>query len=583
MPIRPPALDDRSFADLAADMVRRVPAHTPEWTDLREGDPGRTLIDLFAWMGDTILYRANLIPERQRLAFLRLLGKPLRPAVPATGLVQIVIDDPAVTDKVPLPPRHPITKPVHVELDGELSILPVESQLYIKRRPSRREARQMAGLVDELRALYGLSGAAQPYVTTEIFTGSSAETQGRDIVAEATDGCLWVALLAPEPDTATRNAVKDCLGGGADNRRVTLSMGIAPTIAMPTALEAISARAPIPHIWEIATGGGQGTGYLPLEVLADGSGGLTRAGVVRLLLPGKSDFGVPTNDVLEQLTAGVGDRPPRIEDPVIAARLVAWVRMRPLPAARLSSLKLSWAGANAATVTQRKSLGRQQIGTGTGLSGQELALGSANVDLSSLVIEVEEEEGMRGWPILPDVAMAAPGQRACAVDAEAGIVRFGDGVRGAVPSAGRAIHASGVRTCSGAAGNIPAGALKGVKALDPAIKLKVQQPLALTGGADAESLDVAEQRIPAELRHAHRAVTRDDYAALAKTAPGVAVGRVEVLERFKPQQRRDGLPGVVSVMVLPSRSGTEKPAPRPDRAMLETVHAWLDVRRPIGT
>ena len=43
MPIRPPALDDRGFADLVADMLRRVPAHTPEWTDLREGDPGRRM------------------------------------------------------------------------------------------------------------------------------------------------------------------------------------------------------------------------------------------------------------------------------------------------------------------------------------------------------------------------------------------------------------------------------------------------------------------------------------------------------------------------------------------------------------
>ena len=38
MPINPPALDDRGFADLVTDMLRRVPAHTPEWTDLREGD-----------------------------------------------------------------------------------------------------------------------------------------------------------------------------------------------------------------------------------------------------------------------------------------------------------------------------------------------------------------------------------------------------------------------------------------------------------------------------------------------------------------------------------------------------------------
>src|SRR5436305_1975939 len=40
MPIRPPALDDRSFDDLVTDLVRRIPAHTPDWTNPREGEAG---------------------------------------------------------------------------------------------------------------------------------------------------------------------------------------------------------------------------------------------------------------------------------------------------------------------------------------------------------------------------------------------------------------------------------------------------------------------------------------------------------------------------------------------------------------
>jgi hypothetical protein len=60
-------------------MLASIPAHTPEWTSPQIGDPGRTLIELFAWLADTILYRANLIPERQRIAFLRLLGQPTPP------------------------------------------------------------------------------------------------------------------------------------------------------------------------------------------------------------------------------------------------------------------------------------------------------------------------------------------------------------------------------------------------------------------------------------------------------------------------------------------------------------------------
>src|SRR5262247_1807714 len=93
MPFSPPSIDDRSFQDLVDDLLARIPAHTPEWTNPREGDPGRTLIELFAWLGDTLLYRANLIPERQRLAFLRLLGAPMRPAMPARGMVTVSLRD----------------------------------------------------------------------------------------------------------------------------------------------------------------------------------------------------------------------------------------------------------------------------------------------------------------------------------------------------------------------------------------------------------------------------------------------------------------------------------------------------------
>src|ERR1700761_4925871 len=99
MPFNPPALDDRSYDDLVSDMLANIPAHTPEWTNPQQGDPGRTLIELFAWLADTILYRANLIPERQRIAFLRLLGQSMQPAVAAEGLLSLALD-PSVTAPV---------------------------------------------------------------------------------------------------------------------------------------------------------------------------------------------------------------------------------------------------------------------------------------------------------------------------------------------------------------------------------------------------------------------------------------------------------------------------------------------------
>jgi predicted phage baseplate assembly protein len=105
----------------------------------------------------------------------------------------------------------------------------------------------------------------------------------------------------------------------------------------------------------------------------------------------------------------------------------------------------------------------------------------------------------------------------------------------------------------------------------------------MAGGVDAERIEEAEARIPATIRHGGRGVTKSDIQELALRTPGVAIGRVEVMERFKPQQRRSNIPGIVSVMVIPARAGTAKPAPRADRSMLETVHAWLDLRRPLST
>lgn len=587
MPIRPPALDDRSFDDLVADLVRRIPAHTPEWTDPRVGDPGRTLIDLFAWLGDTILYRANLIPERQRLSFLRLLGQSMRPAQPATGLVQVLNEDPLYLAAT-LPGRHPLKGPTAFETLEEMTALPVEGKCYIKRRANAEETAQFASLLPDLQELYGLAAKPTAYVTTPIFIDGAAELQGRDLAAEAIDSTLWIALLAARPGAADILKARKALAGGSSGERAALSVGIAPAFDMPAPLAPVGPRSPIPHSWEICGPDPAGTTFTPLEVLADRSGGLTAPGTLRLLLPGGDDFGAPKNDVLEKLDAGVGSAPPRIDDPQVAERIVTWIRLRPSRRIQPGTLKLAWAGINAVRIEARKSLGRQHVGKGTGMSGQEVSLGLTNVEPQSLQIEVEEEEGMVPWRQVPDVMMGGRNERIYSLDAEAGTIRFGDGMHGLAPAIGSAIHVAYARTGGGIAGNLPPGTLKAIDPPPPLggaaqPKLKVAQPLATIGGIDAETLPSAEARIPALLRHGDRAVTRDDWRTLALQTPGVAIGRVEVLERFKPQQRRFNIPGVVSVMVIPARFGTAAPAPRADRETLERVHAWLDPRRTLGS
>ncbi|MDZ4797553.1 MAG: putative baseplate assembly protein [Bryobacteraceae bacterium] len=591
MPIRPPALDDRNFEDLVQELVARIPAHTPEWTNPRLGDPGRTLIELFAWLTDTLLYRVNLIPERQRLAFLRLLGAQMKPAVAARGLVSVKLNEPDATDALVLRSLATISAPAPFETLTELSVLPVTSEAYIKRAPTEKESATFANLVQGLDRLFGLNGAATPYVTTPVFPGGLATPEGQDISKprSTVDGCLWLALLAPKKDLDKMAAVRATLGQSATGGQQLISIGVMPAIEVPDMFADAGQNSRIEHVWEISTGlpDGAGPSMLRLTQVSDSTSGLTRRGVERLALPASEFIGAPSNDVLDAPDAGFGDKPPRLDDPEKASRLVAWLRLR--PTVDLESLALSWAGVNAVEIDQRQTITGRVVGQSNGSADQVMQLPAASVESATFVLQVEDPgRGYEVWTMTDDLATAGRDSKVYTLDSEAGTVQFGDGLRGMIPESTRRVRVAVMRAGGGSAGNVPPGTLTDIKAknlqnADITRNLKVIQTFATNGGQDAETLVEAERRIPALFRHRDRAVTADDYKRLAPEAPGVRMGRVEVLPRFQPRQRRSEVPGVVSVMVLPFQAARRAPNPRPDRPFLESVHAHLTDRRPLAT
>ena len=589
MPIIPPALDDRSFNDLVDEVLSRIPAHTPEWTNPREGDPGRTIIELFAWLTDTLLYRANLIPERQRLAFLRLLGQPMRPALAARGLVSIVIDQDDFTGALNLAPRAKIAGPAMFETRAELTVLPITGEAYYKRRLSAPEETQLAPLVRGLREVY--SPFATPYVTTPVFPGGAADMAGFDIM-RTLDHCLWIALLAPKgSDEAAVNAVRDTLGAKSQGSPSLLNVGVLPSTLVAPLDTNVGPRPPIPHVWEVAMLNSAGDlEYHVLDRISDTSSGLTQPGVIRLALPSSSPsrkLEAPDNNVRRAMDAGVGPRPPRLDDPKSAARLVTWLRLR--PTSRFGAVSLSWVGINAIEIDQRETSTDRVLGVSDGSSDQVMTLPSRSVETASLQIQVDETgRGYQTWTRIEDLMLADRDDAVYALDEEAGTIRFGDGVRGRVPEAGRRVRVGMMRVGGGAAGNLPAKSLKEITAFDlrnarVTVPLKVELGVPTVGGAEAETIADAEKRIPAMLRHRDRAITEEDFKRLSADTPAVRLGRVEVMPRFKPQQRRANVPGVVTVMVLPHKDGTSAPAPRPDRNVLEAVHRHLDERRALTT
>ena len=80
-----PTLDDRRYQQLVDEALARIPVHTPEWTNFNKSDPGVTIIEVFAFLAESLIYRSNLIPERNRFKFLNLLGVPLAPAQDSAG------------------------------------------------------------------------------------------------------------------------------------------------------------------------------------------------------------------------------------------------------------------------------------------------------------------------------------------------------------------------------------------------------------------------------------------------------------------------------------------------------------------
>ncbi len=88
MPLPLPKLDDRTFAQLVEEAKARLRATTPEWTDVSPSDPGIVLLELYAFLTETMIARLNRLPDKAYIAFLNLLGVTLQP--PAAAHVALV-------------------------------------------------------------------------------------------------------------------------------------------------------------------------------------------------------------------------------------------------------------------------------------------------------------------------------------------------------------------------------------------------------------------------------------------------------------------------------------------------------------
>lgn len=594
-------LDDRTYQQILDEALVRVPVHNPEWTNFNDSDPGVTLIQLFAFMTESIVFRANQIPDRNRLAFLRLLGVKRRPPASARGLVAF---------SNPRGPLEVRTLAAGVELfagqapfrtqDG-LDVLPIEAQVYYKGRLSlsETEIQEAEDLYKQLYASYDAPDVALDLYQTKPLEPptTTASIPVVHLDEDTVDGYLWIALLArtdDERDTARKKIANK-----------VLMLGIVPALSDATRVlppgGQLTDEEHATLVYEVPNVDPDAEEPVARYVALDArpkDNVLVEPGVVELVLPGEDGLQMWQN--LDPLEPGVGDFPPSLEDAAIQERLITWVRIRSGEDELLGaqpSARFSYVGINAARVTQRARVFAELLGRGDGTPNQTTALVNTPVIAESLALNINGEL----WTEIDDLAAAPPevprrspqttpgtvaeetspdDAKVYTLDPATGEIRFGDGLRGMRPP-NEAVLLASYDYGGGLAGLVGIDVISKGPTLPAGVK--VGNPIDTWGGDNAETIEEAEQRIPGFITHRDRLVSEADFEEITLGTPGVDIARVEVLPLFHPDLPDFPSKGVVTVMVIPAFDPVQPEAPVPDRLFLDTVCRHLNPRRLITT
>jgi hypothetical protein len=572
MPLPAPVLDDRSYQQLRDELVQRIPVYTPEWTDHNASDPGITLLELFAFLGENLLYRFNQIPETTELEFLKRLDIPLRPAQPAGAMLAFTTERPeGVLGAIGSEAK---AGDLAFETLDEVVVWPLAATGWAKLRTAAPDALAEPDVYDmTVRAVSALAplpaGAVPDYYRNERVP-VSADLPPTDLPSTV-DGTLWVALSRGKGFDATKLADGVINLGFVPDQTAPPMADAEPCPGLPATSNALPVEWQISRVAPV-----NGTAdWLRLQLVGDTTEGLTRDGIVRLRLPHDlSGVGVPTLD--DPAAAGTGSRPPLLDDDS-EAQLWAWVRAYRVDGSDLPKTQALLG--NAATARQSVKARPEFLGTGTGQPDQRVNFVKTPVLVGSAVVEVEEPGGWQAWTAVDGFQGSGADDRHFVLDPEAGELRFGNGEQGRVPRIGERLRAKEYRWGGGAAGNVPALAINKTALAG----CKVGNPLRARSGADAEAIAAALDRIPGELRRRDRAVTADDFKELALATPGGGVARAECLPRFHAPTATPDRPGIVTVVVWPPDDAKQPDAPLPDAPLLDRVCAWLDARRLVTT
>ena len=624
-------LDDRLFEQWVAEARKSIQKRYPEWTDENEHDPGITLLELFAWLGEMQQYYLSRISPASEIKFLKLLDIAMKEPESARTLIKL--------DKVDMSRNVPkgmkvMADDVPFETNRSAMLLHAQLEKVIVRTDMELNDYSSSNVIDNV-AYYAFGAAARK--------GSQ----------------LFLGFNKPVPPGEYFDLHVEMFG----------NYPVEQGAYEPTDPFVPSAQVSWNYYGESAEE--DGVGWYAAKALIDETRHLSFSGRLRLRTEGQMRELTlhPANDRPRYWISCVLERdgyelPPKIDSiavnvlPVSQSDTQSLVRMFDSVGARGQRYELDdrlpyeglievqvwdeaagcwcdWkqtdtldhAGNNEPVFVVEKDAvvyttsvrfgngkrgrrppqGKQNVrivileptfeaarllGPGNGLPHQRYTLPwsriiKRNFRLQTSFIRPDNgETGWLDWTRVDDFDRSGPADRHYVLDTEKGELRFGDHERGlALPKAGLPnIRIIGLQLGGGVSGNVKKNKITSFAPTGQWwSKLEVNNPIDASGGSDAETLAEAKLRAMLTIRDAKRAVTDEDYERLARQTPGLRVARVKTLALFRPglsDYPRETAAAQTTVIVVPY---SEQRIPTPSPQFLLNVRRHLEPFRLIAT
>jgi predicted phage baseplate assembly protein len=547
MTLPSPNLDDLRFQrDLVDEARKRIINYCPEWTEYNLSDPGITLIELFAWMTELMVYRLNRVPEKNYIKFLDMLGLQRMPASSARTELTFWLSanlplNPGDTQTVSVPEGFEVRS----ELSNEEVLFTTTCALEI-----------FPPILEHIRKDKEFNRNYLPRLGLETFFPF-------DEKSPQTGDTFYLGFDA-----------KNNISGHI----LKLEFDCDPT-------EAVGIRRDDPPwVWECLTKDGNWQEIRPSvqEGEKDTTGGLNNEeGQLVLYLPLEAEAGNLYGLNAFWLRCRIEQRNP------LQGMYTESPRVKNITAYSLGATVPAMHSVN---------INEELLGSSNGEPGQAFTLQHAPVLTLQPDETLEVEELRHGdvvfvpWTKVNDFAKSTIFDRHFVLDMATGTVHFGPSVRqpdgtivqyGRVSENGRRLRFSRYRYGGGVAGNLPAGSLT-TMSTSLAYISRVSNLIRASGGRDQETLDELKMRAQRELQAQRRAVTAQDYEQFTLSASRSVI-RAHCLTPDRSQETA----GTASVLVVPAVDEALKAGSIASLALADDLRAeirnYLDKYRLIST